>query len=100
MVREAFPRRRGTLAMSQAKYFGVLLSLSFATSAAAHEHHTDKIPEGEAISAEPIVRLSSERKGKDLTQEAGYHAMGTHHYPNRFIRPDIPYRHGPWGVFS
>ena len=85
--------------MSRAEYFGLLLFLSFAKSAAAHEHHTDKIPEGEAVSAEPIVWLSSERNGKNLTQEAGYHAMGTHHYPNHFIRPDIPYRHGPWGVF-
>ena len=31
--------------------------LCFAGQVLAHEHHTDDIPEGEAVSAEPIVCL-------------------------------------------
>lgn len=39
---------------------GLLVStgIVLASQAVAHEHHGDEIPEGEAVSAEPIVRLS------------------------------------------
>lgn len=33
----------------------VLALLCLAGQALTHEHHTDEIPEGEAISAQPIV---------------------------------------------
>lgn len=39
----------------------LLLVLSFAR-VAAHEHHADNIPDGEAISAEPIVPLPLSRQ--------------------------------------
>lgn len=42
--------------MSPVKCVGLLLCVLLARNSAAHEHHSDKIPEGEAISAEPIVR--------------------------------------------
>lgn len=37
--------------------FAALALLGFARSVFAHEHHGEDIPEGEAVSAEPIVRL-------------------------------------------
>lgn len=36
--------------------------LSLATKVIAHEHHDDEIPEGEAISADPIVVLPPLKK--------------------------------------
>ncbi len=41
--------------MSWPAVFGVLLCILSAGNATAHEHHSDNIPEGEAVSAEPIV---------------------------------------------
>lgn len=35
----------------------MVLCVSFVVLAVAHEHHGDAIPDGEAISADPIVRL-------------------------------------------
>lgn len=41
--------------MSREGVLGTLLLLLSVPSVAAHEHHEDNIPAGEAISAEPIV---------------------------------------------
>ena len=43
----------------------MVLCASFIVLAVAHEHHGDAIPDGEAISADPIVRLVI--KGPNLT---------------------------------
>lgn len=40
----------------------VLALLCLAGQALAHEHHTDEIPEGEAISAQPIVPSFPQRR--------------------------------------
>lgn len=37
-----------------------LATLVFARTGAAHEHHLDEIPDGEAISLEPLVRPALE----------------------------------------
>lgn len=41
--------------MSRVTVVQALLCLSIAGHVAAHEHHSDDIPEGEGISAEPIA---------------------------------------------
>lgn len=33
-----------------------IAALAWSRTCAAHEHHTDNIPEGEAVSPEPLVR--------------------------------------------
>lgn len=39
----------------------VALLLSTAATARAHEHHMDNIPEGDAVSPDPIVRHGEKR---------------------------------------
>ena len=41
--------------MCREAVLGTLLLVLSVASVAAHEHHADNIPNGEAISAEPIV---------------------------------------------
>lgn len=41
----------------------VLIALTLASRANAHEHHEDEIPEGEAISPEPLVRQLARNRG-------------------------------------
>jgi hypothetical protein len=38
-----------------------LVALSLSTMAMSHEHHMDKIEDGHAVSADPIVRHGQER---------------------------------------
>lgn len=80
----------------------ILLALSVAR-AAAHEHHEDNIPDGEAVSAEPIVPFplcKDKLSVKSDTSSLGFHTMGAHHNPAGFIWSHLPHWYGSWGSFS
>lgn len=70
-----------------------LLSALFARLAAAHEHHDDKIPEGEGISPDPIVRLLDLFENS-AEQTAGYNIMDPHPDTDRCVRAHISYGYG------
>lgn len=79
---------------------GVIL---LALSVAAHEHHEDNIPDGEAVSAEPIVPFTLSKDKLAVKSDAsslGFHSMGAHHNPAGFVRSHLPHWHGSWGLFS
>lgn len=58
-------------AMPRAMMLDMLLWLLLFKIAAAHEHHSDDIPEGEAISAAPIViHPSRMKRGKTSDETA------------------------------
>ena len=78
---------------------GLLSALALLLSAGygfAHEHHTEDIPEGEAVSAEPIVRFFSWRSSCRYTHKIqGRHTMDTHINTNLFLRHRLPHGDGP-----
>ena len=75
--------------------------LCLAGQAWAHEHHTDEIPEGEAISAQPIVPFpaSSAPSHADI-QTTGYYIMDPHSHPNSLLWRHLPHWNGPRGTFA
>ena len=69
--------------------------------AAAHEHHDDKIPEGHAISPDPLVRLpASDSTSSLLMQCTGQDTMDTYPRTDNCLRTDIPHGHGSRGKSS
>ena len=76
---------------------GAVLYLSFATNVAAHEHHSDDIPEGEVVSVDPIVRYFNQIKSyvAYLTLGIGCNIMDSHRHSNSCFRHHFPDWHGP-----
>lgn len=69
--------------------------------ATAHEHHGEDIPDGQAVTAEPIVcfgMLRGLREWWTLMMGAGLDIMGTYYTSNRYLWPDLPHWDGPWGM--
>ena len=76
----------------------VLSSIYLAGQAGAHGGHMDKIPEGEAVSDDPIVRLSALALLRPLlTAVSGLHIMDTHINTDCFVWADISDWNGAWG---
>lgn len=93
--------------MFSAPVLSAALVFSLASRVIAHEHHDDDIPEGEAISADPIVIIPPPpppKKKIDVmvfsNNSPGYYSMGSHRNSNSFLRLNLPHRHGSWGIFS
>lgn len=77
-----------------------ILLLGAAANAIAHEHHMDEIPEGEGVSAEPLVCHSVHVKDTISTESSyhsGYYPMATHTHPNCCFWHLLPYWHGARG---
>lgn len=89
--------------MSREAVLGTLSLILSIASVVAHEHHEDNIPDGEAISAEPIVPFPPSRHiraVKSDTSSLGFYAMGAHHNPDDLLRPHLSHWHGSRGSFS
>ena len=78
----------------------VLALLYLTRQALAHEHHTDEIPEGEAISAQPIVYSSPHSPSPVYSDiwTSGYYIMDPHCLPNSLLWRHLPNRNGPRGT--
>lgn len=87
--------------MSSHSIFITALCLSLAATVIAHEHHGDEIPEGEAISADPIVVLPALPKFDSHSNNgAGHYFMGPYRNSDSLLRPDLSHRHGSRGIFA
>ena len=72
------------------------LLLSFVQIIAAHEHHDDKIPEGEGISPDPIVSLPLQKLQPCLTDfPLGFNVMGPYSYTDIGLWSHFSHRNGP-----
>ena len=70
------------------------VALCLAT-AAAHEHHGENIPEGEAVSVDPIVRTYEPAwPFWLLTTRPGLDPLDTHPRPDHSMGRRLPDRHG------
>ena len=80
----------------------IVLYVFLAGQTIAHEHHDDKIPEGSAISPDPIVQnsLSGHKDVDRLTFFAGFDIMGPHCRSGPGMGCHIPHRHGSWSECS
>ena len=80
---------------------GLLLVSCLAQAIQAHDHHDDRIPEGAAISPDPIVCFQFHRheaiKWVLTGCFKGCHVMGAHDNSDRRVRLDISNRHGLGG---
>ena len=78
----------------------VLALLYLAGQALAHEHHTDEIPEGEAISAQPIVCNSPHSQWPIYSDiwTSGYYIMDPRCLPNSLLWHHLPHWNGPRGM--
>ena len=73
-----------------------LLLLSFARGIAAHEHHDDKIPEGGAVSPDPIVSLLANIHLSTFTNfYAGFNALDPHTHTDIGFWSHFPHGDGP-----
>lgn len=104
MMLPRIPFPRGPLStMFSARVLSAALVFSLAARVIAHEHHEDEIPEGEAISVDPIVALPPLALPKvecDClpNNSPGYNSMGSYRNSNSLLRLNLPHRHGPRGI--
>lgn len=78
----------------------VLLAAAFLPMALGHGgHEMDKIPEGETISLEPIVRWQHVGSGGVAGADdfAGHDTMGSHLSSDARLWHPVPARDGSWG---
>ena len=69
----------------------LLLNLPIAIS---DEHHEDKIPEGQAVSVDPIVRLSFVPGSPRSDILVGLNSMDSHRHTDTCVWGDLPHRYG------
>jgi hypothetical protein len=77
----------------------VLLFSAIATSATAHEHHEEDIPEGQGISADPIVSSSNPMNARRmLTVVLGLNIMDTYNDPDDCLWHYLSCWNGAWSM--
>ena len=81
-----------------------MLLVLLSQSVSGHEHHTDNIPEGAAISADPIVRTLNDSfdaidymKEHELIDVVGLYFMDSHTNPGSVMGNTLSYRNGSRG---
>ena len=94
------PRHGHRLSRSAAT---VVLAAAFLPMALGHGgHEVDKIPEGETISLEPIVRWQSTNSASvaGVDDFAGHDTMDSHLSSDASLWHLVPTRDGSWGEYA
>lgn len=76
-------------------------ALAWSRTCAAHEHHMDNIPEGEAVSPEPLVRPSSYTAHRLLMADdlvIGLDIMDSYSPSDTCLWHHLPNRNGSRGI--
>jgi hypothetical protein len=85
------------MALSSRRLAVALLIAATARTSYAHEHHDDAIPEGEAISPDPLVSWRGQHPSIEmwiLTEITGFHIMDTYSNTNDGVWHYLPYWDG------
>jgi hypothetical protein len=77
-----------------------LVALLLSTAVTAHDHHMDKIEDGQGISADPIVRHGRAGEGAMANVCPGLDSMDAHSDTDSGLGDHIPHGHGAGSVFS